>query len=292
MLIFIVYILLYLSRFIDGSILTYGGNVYLSFIVIQLLVFAIPGFFYIKLKGIEKDLHLKHILPRDVWFIISTFFVLIFGSTLMNTFSYYVFGSDGQYSITQTYVTKSGSTLFDIAYTVVAFVIIPALVEEFIFRGIVLSEYASYGKFTAIVMSSVMFGMLHFNLKQLLTYVFCGVVVSYAVYVTQSLWAGILLHVFNNLYAVFFESKLWDMLKKPNSIVFFIFVVTALLALFLIFSFNSAENILYNLGTKGVQSPPEANKQDIGMKPFLESIVSPCFIGCVIFFLVVTLVLK
>lgn len=293
LLVVVVYTLLLLSKYIPLDSLMFKDNIYLSMIILQIMIFILPGIFYCKLRGknVTDNLRLKTVSPSKIWFVFSCFGVLVFGSTLINTATYHLFKGAGQYSLYDTYV-PSGSGWIDIVYVVIAFAVLPAITEEFIFRGILLSEYSDYGVGIAITASAMMFSMLHFNLNQFFIYLYCGIVVAYAVYVTGSLFAAVILHFLNNVYAIFFESVLWDVIKAPNSIIFFLFVVATLFMVFLVLSFNSAENILYNAGIKGEKSPPESKKRTGGIKLVFESFLSPSFLACVIFFLAVTLATK
>ncbi|MBQ4117074.1 MAG: CPBP family intramembrane metalloprotease [Clostridia bacterium] len=293
LLVLVIYVLLLSSRYLDLNSIRFKDNIYLTMIILQLLIFVLPGIFYCTLRGTDgKKLKLKPLSPGKVWFVFTCFGVLVFGSTLINTAVFHIFGSDAQYSLYNTFTPSGNSQLTNIIYTIIAFAAVPAVTEEFIFRGIVLSDYSNYGVSTAIIMSGVMFSMLHFNLNQFLVYFFCGVVAAYAVYITQSLWAAILLHFVNNIYAIFFESILWDVIKSPNSLIFFLFVIMTLFIVFLVLSFNGAETILYYAGIKGEKSPEEATKREGGAKLILEALISPSFLACVLLFLITTLFLN
>ena len=75
---------------------------------------------------------------------------------------------------------------------------IPALVEELAFRGIALGLLRKYGDGFAIVISSVLFGVLHGNFIQI-PFAFCvGVALAYAVVRTGSIVPAILIHFINN----------------------------------------------------------------------------------------------
>ena len=273
--------------------LRFKDNIYLTLIILQLLIFVLPGVFYCTLKGTKAEkLKLKPMSAGKIWFVFTCFGVLIFGSTLLNTAVFHIFGSDAQYSLYNTFTPSGSDQITNVIYTVIAFAAVPAVTEEFIFRGVVQSEYSNYGVSTAIVMSGIMFSMLHFNINQFLVYFYCGIVASYAVYITQSLWAAILLHFINNIYAIFFESVLWDVIKSPNSLIFFLFVIMTLFIVFLVLSFNGAETILYYAGIKGEKSPEEATKKEGGAKLILEALISPSFLACVLLFLITTLFLN
>lgn len=289
----VVYVLLISSRYINLEALQLKDNIFLSMIILQLLIFVLPTVFYCKLRGkkLTKKMPFEALSGHKLGFIASCFGVLIFGSTLLNTATFYIFGADSQTSVYQTYSPMGATSLTNIAYIIISLAVIPAITEELIFRGVVQSEYSDYGVGVAIVMSGLMFSMLHFNLSQFVVYFFCGAVASYTVYITRSVLAGMLLHLLNNLYALFFESMLWNALKSPNSLIFFLFVITTLFIIFLVLSFSGAERILYLAGTNGDKSPPEAEKQEGGIKLLFEALLSPSFIACVVIFLIVTLFL-
>ena len=292
LLVLVVYVLLISSRFLDLNSIQFKDNIYLSMMILQLLIFILPGIFYCKLRGIDtKKIRLSSLSPRKIWFVLSCFGVLVFGSTLLNTATFYIFGSETQYSLYDTFVPSGSSQIMNIVYIVITFALLPAITEEFIFRGVVLSEYSDYGIFTPFLMSAIMFSMVHFNLNQFIVYLYCGIVLAYVVYVTRSVWAAMLLHFLNNLYAIFFESVLWDVIKAPNSLIFFLFVIATLFIVFLVLSFSGAEYIFYISGIKGEPSPPEAKKREGGIKLLFESLISPSFLACVILYLVATLVL-
>lgn len=80
--------------------------------------------------------------------------------------------------------------------------IIPALSEEFFFRGVVLNVLKPYGQGFAIVMSSVIFGFFHGNLGQIPFALAGGMFFALLTLYSGSLIPSILLHFFNNLLSV------------------------------------------------------------------------------------------
>lgn len=78
--------------------------------------------------------------------------------------------------------------------------ILPALGEEFIFRGIVqqkLTESIS-NPHLAILIASLLFGLTHMQLERLLPLTFLGLLLGYSFYYTKSLIVPIVLHFLNN----------------------------------------------------------------------------------------------
>lgn len=80
-------------------------------------------------------------------------------------------------------------------------VILPAFVEEMVFRGYILHLLLPFGKTYAIVVSAVLFGLMHLYLPQLLYATAAGVLIGYFVVKSGSVWIGIFIHALNNLFA-------------------------------------------------------------------------------------------
>lgn len=83
--------------------------------------------------------------------------------------------------------------------------IVPAVCEEILFRGAILSNLMPFGKSTAIFASAFLFGLMHQNPMQLLYTTLLGVVIGYIYVKTRSIWICMLLHFVNNLLTVLEE---------------------------------------------------------------------------------------
>ncbi len=77
--------------------------------------------------------------------------------------------------------------------------LLPAVCEELAFRGFILSGLRHMGhKWAAIILSSILFGVMHGLLQQSLATCVIGIVIGYIAVQTGSLLPGILFHVTNN----------------------------------------------------------------------------------------------
>ncbi len=76
--------------------------------------------------------------------------------------------------------------------------VIPPLVEELFFRGVVLHSLRKYGDGFAVVGSAILFGLYHGNFVQMVFAFIAGLVMALVVVRTNSLWPSILIHFFNN----------------------------------------------------------------------------------------------
>ena len=81
----------------------------------------------------------------------------------------------------------------------------PAFAEEFLFRGVIYGNLRPFGKTQAILISSVLFALMHQNIGQFF-YTFVGGVAMALMYeLTGNIWCSILYHMFNNELAVITE---------------------------------------------------------------------------------------
>lgn len=103
----------------------------------------------------------------------------------------------------------------------IAIVIAAPVMEEFIFRGIVLNGFLQkYSPAKAIIFSSILFGLVHLNPWQFVTGLLLGCFIGWVYYRTHSLWLSIVIHASNNLWAYgsgfFFDFTSED---KSNSLI-------------------------------------------------------------------------
>ena len=80
--------------------------------------------------------------------------------------------------------------------------IIPAILEEIAIRGVLLQPLRRFGDGFAIVVSAVIFSLLHGNMVQIPYTVIAGIYFGYVMVATGSLWPSIILHFLNNFYSV------------------------------------------------------------------------------------------
>jgi sodium transport system permease protein len=74
----------------------------------------------------------------------------------------------------------------------------PALCEELFFRGLILSGLRRLGLWPALVTCALLFGLAHSSVYRLVPTFFIGLLLSWLVWRTGSIWTGILAHALNN----------------------------------------------------------------------------------------------
>ncbi len=80
--------------------------------------------------------------------------------------------------------------------------LIPAMIEEFAFRGVVMQTLRRFGDWFAVLVSALLFALMHGNLTQVPFALIAGAALGYTAVATGSLWPGICVHFLNNLFAL------------------------------------------------------------------------------------------
>lgn len=125
--------------------------------------------------------------------------VICFGSPLANAFIKLVELIGYKTENVTSVVVDSGS---DLALTLVFVALIPAIAEEYLFRGNIARGLAKNGYFFAVMVSSTLFALMHGNPLQLVHQFIIGVVCAVLYFSTRSLVPSILLHFLNNAIAL------------------------------------------------------------------------------------------
>lgn len=164
----------------------------------ELLSFLPPVvlYFVITKKDIKETLYLKPLDWKNILLLLS-FGISI--QPLMSLLSYAAalfFPNPVEESIGG--MQSSGFLL-----SLLSVAIFPALLEEILSRGILLSGYRFLGKWRAALASALLFGLLHMNPQQFPYAFLVGFIFCFLVERTGSLWASILPHLVINGTTVF-----------------------------------------------------------------------------------------
>lgn len=94
------------------------------------------------------------------------------------------------------------STPGELAATLILVALLPAIAEEYVFRGCVARAFARKGYVFAVFMSALLFAIMHGSPLQLVHQFLIGVVYAVLFFATRSLWPPIILHFLNNAIAL------------------------------------------------------------------------------------------
>lgn len=156
----------------------------------HIILFLIPFIAY-QLKTKQK---IKDILPMKalslkniILIIILSILVQVF-SGLIGSVTSLIANNDVGNSVTD-YLTQ-----YPFSLLVWSVAILPGILEEVIFRGVILTNYKPAGTFKAIIFSSLLFGIMHLDLYQFFYTATLGIFLGCLVHYTKSIYASILSH--------------------------------------------------------------------------------------------------
>ena len=126
---------------------------------------------------------------------------LLFGYALVPTM---LFVSNLTSLFSTNYVQDSVQELIAYPFVVRLLIIavLPACVEEFVFRGLIYHSYRKNGILGAAVLSGLVFGLMHLNINQLSYALLMGIVFALLVEVTGSMYSSMLAHFAANSYSI------------------------------------------------------------------------------------------
>ncbi len=289
-----VFVLVFATSAIPREMLGFDENPYLSVVILQLIVYAIPALIFCTLRGRGYGRGLRLRLPpvSSVLLIISALIFMLSGSSLIGLLMSRAFPEAMAASSTAegaAFAMNSG--IFDGLYVVLAFAILPAVTEEFLFRGIVLTEYGTLGVGCAVIMSALCFAMSHFSLCRLPGYFFCGAVLALLTYATRSILAAMLVHTVYNIFVLFGEQYILHLAEKQNiSGVLFLIITAVIMIASAMFAAFEASSVYGRYAVDNVPSDYVPKKKKRTLPALATSLFSPAFLSLAVIFTIFIIV--
>ncbi|MCX7658788.1 MAG: CPBP family intramembrane metalloprotease, partial [Oscillospiraceae bacterium] len=178
------------------------NSLYEILLVNQYVIILAPVAVYIFAKGLDPKevfrLNRLEILPAAIIFLL--FIPAQFAGNMLNTLVIYLLQFAG--NIPANPIPVPGN-LSELAQGIFVIAASPAICEELMHRGLMLSAYERRGTIKAVAVTSIFFGIFHFDITNLLGATFLGFLIGYYVVRTNSIFAGMLAHFLNNAFYEF-----------------------------------------------------------------------------------------
>ncbi|MDD2361765.1 MAG: type II CAAX endopeptidase family protein [Oscillospiraceae bacterium] len=136
-----------------------------------------------------------------------------------------------------TYLEKNVQSFI---INIIVFAVMPAILEEMLYRGYILRTLLRYGSGFALVVSSLLFALMHGNTSQIPFAFIVGLACGYLMISTGRIWPSMMLHFLNNFmstllsYAgMFLETEIQG--QKMVLLVFTFIVIIGLASLLILF---------------------------------------------------------
>jgi len=195
-----IFLVLALALIFVGGILQ-SKEIYTGILITEYMLILVPNILYLNFKGysLRKVLRLNSIRFKEVIYIL---FIIIFSYPMAVFLNLIFINIIHIFSDTIPNSAPMPSDLNSFIKSFFVIAITPGICEEIMFRGTILNSYEVKGKFKAILISSLLFGLFHFNIFNFAGPTFLGIILGVLVLRTDSILASIVGHTFNNTIAL------------------------------------------------------------------------------------------
>ena len=287
-----IFVLLLITHLLDTLFAT-GSTSFGVVMLMQILVFALPALLYGRLKGsyFWRRLRIRFFRPEQSWFLLCTLLVMITGSLLLCILTGGIESLQGGFTLYSTFLARPGTGFWRILWVILAYGLLPALLEEAVFRAFLCAEYEKYGAGVAIFASALFFALLHFSLPLFPSYLFLGLLLALVLYATRSFLAVFLLHLFYNLFCIFGQPYLSAFYVRAGNNEIFIFCLVTLFLLFSAFAAGEARKIYHHYAKSNLDSSYTVSG-DLKALPrrLIKALYTPAVIPCVVIWLVMAII--
>ena len=241
--------------------------------ILYAAVFTVPVLFFgwISSGKPRAPIYLARKLPRETPLYIFAGIAVITAAAYVNSFLVSIF--DYTAFSSEVIWGQDVSANYQLILTFFTMAVVPAFVEELLFRGVILSNLLPYGRTTAVFASAILFGVMHQNAEQLFYATAAGLVLGFIYVKTESIWTCVLLHFVNNftsvLQTVFYERLPIDTANLVVGVMqFLIFGAGLLSAVLLLLRQRDTRAAIFETGCfeKDLPADPEYAQVEIPLR--------------------------
>jgi len=187
-----------------------GTAYYFADIVVYTAIFVIPTLFLrasIKRFGLALDWKCgsRDLDPAVAIFVAFTGVAAVLAMGYITNTYFFVYEYFGVELFENEAVIESSETVLQSILYAISAAVIPAIVEEILFRGTVLKLLLPYGKTLAVFISALLFAFMHGTVEQILFSFVFGLLLGYVTIRTSSILYAVFAHFMNNFISTVME---------------------------------------------------------------------------------------
>ena len=277
---FAVFLLLFLVR-LFGNKLSLPTDSLVFKLICELGVFLLPtlGFLYTVGAATSRRMRLHAPHAAQIPFLIAALFVLVSGCMLL---SILCGGTSSLGNSATVFQSATASSTKQALLMVPILAILPALLEELFFRGVLMAEYERRGAIRAVLMSALLFSLCHFDLRNLPVYLFSGILFGLTLLATDSLIATMILHATYNTLSLFSQRYLNAFYEFTGSLELFLFLLVLIFLVSLILLCRAGISLYRMRIEAGVAEPRRAVPRHVQLYTTLDALADPPILLCLV----------
>ncbi len=230
-----------------------GRGIFAAIFAISAIAFVLPSAAFAAFTRKHSLVLFSKPAKSSSKLLFSGSFLLVFTALLIQIITY---------RISDQPQTTLGALLSDNGYfyALLCYAILPAVLEELLFRGIAFSLYEkSCGGLGAVIGTSLFFAMSHLSGREFFLYLAAGIILGFVVYITRSVFVTIVLHLINNIFSFYLENSVFRITAENKSGILAIFLLSGLFLLCLFWFLTDVEAICRK---RYLSSPPMIAKKE------------------------------
>lgn len=206
LLLLIIMLLLIASRLILSAFSGAEVKYCIAAVILELFCFALPSTVYLYLAHFKKRQGVPNVRLSppplvSIPTVASSVFLMISGAILIVLLG--VGGKDFSFSVYSSFEPGEHYGFGTVMLMIIAYALVPAISEEFVFRGIFCSLYEIHGLLPSALLSTLFFTLVHLNAAGFPVFVYAGIILWLVLYATSSLYVTMGVHFVYNLFCLF-----------------------------------------------------------------------------------------
>lgn len=276
----VVFIICFITLLLNKFVYPIGHEL-LAPVILQFVALLIPAYLAITLtsadKGIYaqmKEIGFRKIAAEDVFFLI---FASLFAACASLALTLALGGAyDASNGVTLLGSFTAGENEYSVSvpYIILTYAVIPAFAEEILFRGVIFSRLEAISFPFAALVSTVVYALSGFTLGGFIPSLFIGILTTFILYTTRSLWACVIMHLIFNIYRLFIETNVSAYFLSSQNNLLLISIVAIALALSALLFFSESAKTFRKRARAVAEGKTESANRLIGIKEIPSSLRS------------------
>lgn len=272
------FVLLFVCRLCRDKLELVGNALWLS-LLFELFACGAPLLFFITARRSDRCRMLRLRAPASsaVLLFISAFFALLFGVVLLSllTGGFATLGSAA--AAYETGQSGGFATRFA-AFLVLC--LLPAFLEELLFRGVTVAEYERRGMVRAVLTSALLFALIHFDLRNLPAYLFWGALAAALLYATESLPLVMALHALTAGVILFTHKYTAALYTYTGNVPLLVFLLSVVCLTALLFFCRLIAGLYRERDALQLADPRRAVPMNVQLYTLIDALTDPMILLC------------
>ncbi len=177
--------------------LVQSREIYSGLLITEYLIILLPNILYLLIRrySLKDTLKLNSISIKQVLFSVI---IMIFAYPVAVFINALVLALISTFSSALPTTVPIPTTAEEFIKGLLVIALAPGICEEVMFRGTLMSAYDRFGYLKSTIITSLLFGVFHFNIMNLAGPVFLGLVLGTLRHKTNSIFSSMIGHTINN----------------------------------------------------------------------------------------------